>query len=88
VLGASVSGILSLFSKDMIKLALIAIVLGVVPGYLFVESWLEKYPYRIDLEWTLFVVPAVVVVLVTMATVSFIIIRAAQANPVQSLRSE
>ena len=88
VLGASVTGILSLFSKDMIKLALIAIVLGVVPGYLFVESWLEKYPYRIDLEWTLFVVPAVVVVLVTMATVSFIIIRAAQANPVQSLRSE
>lgn len=88
VLGASVGGILIMLSGSMLRLALGAILIGVVPGYFLIENWLKNYSYRIDINWYLFAIPAIMVIFVTMATVSFIIVRSAQANPVHSLKNE
>ena len=88
VLGASVRGLLVLLSSSVLKLAIIAVIAGAIPCYFIVEWWLSNYPYRIDQDWTMFMAPALIVIVVTMATVSYIILRAAGANPTSSLRYE
>jgi len=88
VLGASVSGIAILLSRDFIILVLIAIAIGVPLAHGFVKSFLQSYQYHVDLEWYVFALVGVFALLLTILTVGFQSIRAAMMNPVKSLKSE
>jgi len=88
VLGASVAGITGLLAKDFLKLVVIAIVVASPIAYWAMNQWLQDFAYRIDIQWWMFVVAALVAVGIAFLTVSFQSIRAALSNPVKSLRSE
>jgi len=88
VLGASVMGIIQLLSSSFLKLILIAIVLATPIAYLGMREWLSGYAYRIDLSPWLFIFPALVLLFVALATVTTQAIKAANENPVKSLRCE
>ena len=88
VLGASVPGILKLLSTDFLKLILVSVVLAIPLAYYGMDQWLNGFAFRIGLSWYIFVLPALVVLIIALATVSFQTSRAARANPVDSLRYE
>ena len=88
VLGASVSNIVLLFSKDFAKLVLIASILATPFAYFGMERWLEKFVYRIEVEPGIFFIAGLLVLFVALLTVSYQSINAALANPVKSLRNE
>lgn len=88
VLGASVPQVLLLISKDFLKLVLIAFCLAVPFAYWKMNGWLETYTYHIDINFWVFVVVGVVVLLLSLVVVSMNTLRAALANPVDSLKSE
>jgi putative ABC transport system permease protein len=88
VLGAPVGSILLLLSKDYIKLILLATMLAVPLAWWAIHSWLQNYAFRIPLTWWTFAVPAGVVLVIALLTVSTQTVRIALANPVKSLRSE
>jgi ABC-type antimicrobial peptide transport system permease subunit len=88
VLGSSVIGIVQLISKDFIKLVIIAIIIAVPVGWWAMNKWLEGFAYRINISWWVFAIAGVVALLIALLTVSFQAIKAAMANPVESLRSE
>jgi putative ABC transport system permease protein len=88
VLGATVTSIVSLLSKDFVGLVLISFMLASPVAWWLMHSWLENYPYRVTIEWWVFVFAAGLSVLIALLTVSYHAIRAATANPVKSLRTE
>lgn len=88
VLGASVSGIIQLLSKDFLKLVLIAFVIAVPVSWWAMNKWLQDFANRIHIEWWVFVAGGAVAFLIALLTVSFQAIKAAIANPVKSLRTE
>ena len=88
VLGASAAGVTALLTKNFLKLVLISILLASPIAYYFVNKWLMEFEYRIDLEWWMFVGVGVISLLIAFISVSMQSIRAALANPVESLRSE
>ena len=88
VLGANTSGIVSMLSKDFLKIVLIAIVIGSPIAFYFMSRWLQDFAYRINIEWWVFVLAGFAAVFIAFFTVSFQAIKAAVANPVNSLRSE
>ncbi|MEZ5027714.1 MAG: FtsX-like permease family protein [Ferruginibacter sp.] len=88
VLGASVNGVVTILSKDFLKLVFISLVIAIPAAWLASNKWLENYPYRISLSWSLFALGALLVILIALITVSFQAIKAAVANPVKSLRTE
>jgi putative ABC transport system permease protein len=88
VVGASVSGIVTLLSKDFVKLVLIAIVIALPVAWYTMNKWLQDFAYRVSIEWWVFVLAAVLAILIALLTVSFQAIKAALANPVKSLRTE
>jgi putative ABC transport system permease protein len=88
VLGASVSGVVTILSADFIKLVMLALLMAMPVAWILINKWLEKYPYRIDIGWQIFTVAGLTVLAIALLTVSFQSIRAAIANPVNSLRSE
>jgi putative ABC transport system permease protein len=88
VLGASVSGIIGLLSKDFLLLVVIAMVVAFPLSWLFMHRWLQDYANRISIGWEIFAVAAVISVGIALLTVSFQAVKAALANPVKSLRSE
>jgi len=88
VLGASVSSVVTILSKDFLKLVIISLLAAIPLSWLAANKWLENYPYRITLSWWMFASAGILVVLIALATVSFQAIRAAVANPVKSLRTE
>ncbi len=88
VLGASVSGVTAILSKDFLKLVIIALALSMPLAWIAARKWLENYPYRISMSWQMFATAGLLVVLIALATVSFQAIKAAVANPVKSLRTE
>ncbi len=88
VLGASTSNILTLLSKDFMQLILLALVIASPIAYYFMEQWLQDFAYRIDMQWWTFLVAGLCAIGIALFTVSFQSIRAAVANPVESLRSE
>ena len=87
VLGASVASVVRILSRDFLLLVLLSLVLAIPGAWIAAHKWLENYPYRIRLHWELFTVPCVLVVVIALATVSVQALRAAMANPVESLRS-
>jgi putative ABC transport system permease protein len=88
VLGAKVNSIVTLLSKDFLKLVLIAAIIAFPVAWYVMTHWLEDFAYRINIHWWVFILSAILAVLVALGTVSFHAIKAALANPVTSLRSE
>lgn len=88
VLGASVSNITNLLSKDFIKLVLIALVIASPIAYWGMHKWLQSFAYRISIHWWVFLVAGFIALYIALFTVSFQAIKAAIANPVKSLRTE
>src|SRR5690606_34317706 len=88
VLGASVAGIVGLLSKDFIRLVGLAFIIASPIAWYAMNQWLQDFAYRIDIEWWMFALAGIMAVGIALLTVSFQAIRAAVANPVESLRSE
>ena len=88
VLGASVTSIVALLSKDFLKLVLIAIVIASPIAWYAMYRWLQDFAYKIDIEWWVFALAGTLAVGIALLTVSVQSIRAALMNPVKSLRSE
>ena len=88
VLGASVSSIVALLSKDFLRLVLIAIVIASPIAWFAMNRWLQDFAYKITIEWWVFALAGLLAVGIALLTVSFQSIRAALMNPVKSLRSE
>jgi putative ABC transport system permease protein len=88
VLGASVASIVTLLSKDFLKLVLIAIVVATPIAWWAMHQWLQDFAYRTELSWWLFALSGLLAIGIALLTVSFQSIKAALMNPVKSLRSE
>lgn len=88
VLGASVTTVVAILSKDFIKLVLVSIVIAVPVSWYVVNQWIQDFAYRIDIEWWVFAVSGLVAILIALATVSSQAFKAALMNPVKSLKSE
>ncbi len=88
VLGASVTGIVRMLSKDFLKLVLIAAIIAFPVAWWAMHTWLADFAYRVDIGWWVFVVAGIAALLIALLTISFQSIKAAIANPVKSLRTE
>lgn len=88
VLGASVSGIVALLSKEYLKLVLVAIVVAIPLSWWAMNKWLQDFAYKIPLSWWLFALAGILGLVVAFLTVSFHALKAANANPVKSLKTE
>ncbi|MEL6810952.1 MAG: ABC transporter permease [Bacteroidota bacterium] len=88
VLGASVSIIVGLLSKDFLKLVVISMVIATPIAWYFTSNWLQNYAYRIEISAWVFIIAGLTAVFIAVVTVSSQAIKAAIANPVNSLRSE
>jgi len=88
VLGASVTQVTSLLSKDFVKLVLIAIVIASPVAWWAMNKWLQDFAYRVPISWWIFLVAGALVIFIALATISFQAIKAAIANPIKRLRSE
>ncbi|HEU4551371.1 MAG TPA: ABC transporter permease [Chitinophaga sp.] len=86
--GASVADIVSLLSRDFIKLVLVAIVIATPVAWYIMNSWLQDFAYRTAIPWWVFLLSGSIAVLIALFTVSFQSIKAALMNPVKSLRTE
>ncbi|MEP6597184.1 MAG: FtsX-like permease family protein, partial [Ginsengibacter sp.] len=88
VLGASVFSVVKLLSKDFLMLVLIALIIATPIAWYAMNKWLQDFAYRINIEWWVFVVAAIIALLIAFITISSQAIKAAIANPVKSLRTE
>jgi putative ABC transport system permease protein len=87
-MGASVSNIVNLLSKDFLRLVLVAFVIASPIAWFAMYKWLESFAYRIPLGWQAFVIAGITAIFIAFATVSFQAVKAAMTNPVKSLRTE
>ena len=88
VLGASVMNLWKLLSKDFLVLVSISIMVASPIAYYFMSNWIQKFTYRTDIPWWVFVLAGAGAVIITIITISFQSIKAATANPTKSLRTE
>jgi putative ABC transport system permease protein len=88
VLGASVSGIVALLSREFAKLVLVANVIAWPVAYYVMNNWLQDFAYRIEIGWWVFALAGGMTLLIALLTVSFQTLKAALANPVEALRYE
>jgi putative ABC transport system permease protein len=88
VLGASVTGIVNMLSKDFLKLVALAALIAYPAAWWVMHSWLQNFAYHITLSWSVFILAGVLAVVIAFLTISYQAIKAAMANPVKSLRSE
>lgn len=88
VLGASVTNIVGLLSKDFLKLVLIAIVMAVPVAWWVMYQWLQGFAYKTDISWWIFVLAGLLAVFIALITVSFQSIKAALMNPAKSLKTD
>jgi putative ABC transport system permease protein len=88
VLGASEASIVSLLSKDFLKLVAIGFVIAVPIGWYAMHRWLQNFAYKITMSWWIFLLAGGIALIIALATVSWQSIKAALANPVDSLRQE
>jgi len=88
VLGASVTNITAMLSKDFIMLVILAIAIATPIAWYAMNKWLEDFVYRATIQWWTFALAGVMAILIALITISFQSIRAALANPVKSLRSD
>ena len=88
VLGAEITGIVALLSKDFLKLVLIAVVIAVPFSWFTMNKWLEDFAYSVEIKWWVFGIAGAIAFFIAALTISFHAIKAAIANPVKSLRTE
>ncbi len=90
VIGANISGLVFLVSKEFFLLVTIGMIFAFPVAWYFTDTWLQNFAYRIDLkgEWPTFIISALLAFVITLATVGYHVIRAASANPVNALRDE
>jgi ABC-type antimicrobial peptide transport system permease subunit len=88
VLGSTVLGIIGLLSTDYIKLILVSILIASPIAWWAMHKWLDDFAYKIELSWWMFMIPAVATLFIAFFTMSYQSIKAARANPVNSLRDE
>lgn len=88
VLGASISGLISLLVKEFVLLVLIGAIPAFVCAYLFAENWLNGFEYHVNINFLLFALVIFIIMIVTISTTGFHAFRAAQANPSENLKNE
>jgi len=88
VLGASVSQIVVELSRSFLALVIIASVIALPVAWIFMHRWLLGFAFRIDLSWWVFLSAGIIAFIIAFATISFQAVKAANVNPVKSLRSE
>jgi len=88
VLGASVTGIVALFSKAFLKLVLLSVVVASPIAYYLMDQWLRNFAYRIPISWGAFGYTTLIIMLTSFLTISYQAIKAALMSPVNSLKSE
>jgi putative ABC transport system permease protein len=88
ILGASVSGITELLSKDFLKPVLLSVLIAFPVSWWLMTKWLKDYADKINIHWWVFALVGLLVLLIALTTVSFQAIKAAVANPIKSLRTE
>jgi ABC-type antimicrobial peptide transport system permease subunit len=88
VLGASISQLWLLLSKDFVTLVIISILVASPLAYYIMGQWLQKFTYRTSVGWEVLAIACIGALIITLITVSFQAVRAATANPVKSLRTE
>jgi len=88
VLGASVSGILLLLSKDFTRWVLAANIIAWPVAFFAMKKWLQNFTYRTDISWWLFVLSGVLALGIALLTVSFQVVKASLTTPINSLRYE
>jgi putative ABC transport system permease protein len=88
VLGASISNIVSLLSTHFLKLVLIANGIAWPLAWFTVNRWMQDYAYRVTMSWWVFLLAGLVAMIIALSTVSLLAMKAAMANPVESLRTE
>lgn len=88
VLGATIVSIITLLSKDFLKLICIAIVIAIPVAWYFMEKWLNNFAFKVDIDWKLFLAAGLLTIITAIVTISFQSIKAALMNPVKSLKSE
>ena len=88
VMGASVENIVSMLSRDFLKLVLISNLIAWPLAWLAINRWLQDFAYRIPVSWWVFIVAGVAAIVIALFTVSFQALKAAVSNPVKSLRTE
>ena len=88
VLGASVTSVVGLLSKDFLRLVVIALIIASPIAWFLMKEWLQDFAYHVDIHWTVFLVGGVLAVLAAFATISIQSVRAALSDPVESLRNK
>ena len=88
VLGANVTGIVKMLSKEFVILVIISIVIAVPVGWWAMNKWLMDFTYRIDIGWQVFAITGIMAIMIALVAVSFHAVKAAVANPVKSLKTE
>jgi ABC-type antimicrobial peptide transport system permease subunit len=88
ILGASVINLWRLLSKDFVLLVVISFFIAAPPSYYFMNKWLQNYPYRAEASWWIFAAAGSAALFITLLTVSFQAVKAANANPMKSLKTE
>jgi len=88
VLGATVGSIMRMLSNDFVKLLVVAFLIASPIAWWGMNNWLDDFAYRISIQWWMFVLAGALAIVIALATVSFQAVRAAIANPVDSLRDE
>ena len=88
ILGATVFNLWQLLSKDFVYLVIISLFIASPIAYYFMNEWIQKYTYRTDISWWIFVAAGAGALLITLLTVSYQAIKAALMNPVKSLKTE
>ena len=88
VLGASLTQIFGLFSKDFLSLVGLAFLIAAPLGWYFMRGWLQDFAYRIDLSWWIFLLAGSSTAAIAMLTMSYQALRAGRANPVKSLKQD
>ena len=88
VLGAGITNITTLLSKDFLQLVVISCIVAFPVAWWMMSNWLRNYKYRIEISWWIFLAAGLSAILIALITISFQSIKAAIANPVKSLRTE
>ncbi len=88
VLGASTANLVALLSKDFLKLVLIALIIAIPIAWYAMNGWLQDFAYAVEIDWWVFVIAGVLAILIAFLTVSFQSVKAALANPINSLKNE
>ncbi|MEM7380722.1 MAG: ABC transporter permease [Bacteroidota bacterium] len=88
VLGASVSGLIGLLSKEFVVLVLVSCLIAIPTSYYYMNSWINDFYYRTEISWWIFIAALVGALVITLLTVGYHAFRASYLNPVKSLRAE